>query len=92
MYAALPGHEEALADSSEIAERVEENYEASSLGKRQFPSFQPPEGKTPEDYLRELCEQGLVDRYGDEPPDGGARAARARAGRSSTGWASPRTS
>src|SRR5262249_36618473 len=36
--------------------------------KRHFPVFVPPEGKKPEDYLRELCERGLTDRYGANPP------------------------
>ena len=67
MYAAMPGHEEALANSVRIAELVEENYKSLNLGKRQFPSFKPPGEKSPEDYLRELCEQGLRDRYGDSP-------------------------
>jgi len=67
MYAAMPGHEEALATSVRIAELVEENYKSLNLGKRQFPSFQPPGQKTPEDYLRELCEQGLRDRFGENP-------------------------
>ena len=48
--------------------------------------------KTPEDYLRELCEAGLRERYGDEPAARGSRAAGPRAGRSSTGWGSPPTS
>ena len=47
MYAALPGHEEALAQSAKIAEMVEDNYKSFNLGKRQFPSFQPPDEKTP---------------------------------------------
>ena len=68
MYEALPGHEEALATSVRIAELVEDNYKSLNLGKRQFPSFKPPGEKTPEDYLGELCEQGMRDRYGDAPP------------------------
>lgn len=68
MYAAMPGQDEALANSARIAEMVEENYKSLNLGKRQFPSFQPPDQKTPEAYLRELCEQGMLDRYGDSPP------------------------
>ena len=80
MYEALAGQEEALAATAVIAEGVEENYESLDLGKRQFPSFQPPDRKTPEDYLRELCEQGVRDRYGADPSPGGERAARARAG------------
>ncbi len=67
MYAAMPSHEEALATSARIAEMIEPNYESFGLGKRQFPSFHPPAEKTPEDYLRELCEEGLRDRYGDAP-------------------------
>jgi DNA polymerase-3 subunit alpha len=68
MYAAMPGHEEALAASTRIAEMVEPQYESLKLGRRCFPSFQPPEDKSPEDYLRELCEEGLRKRYGEIPP------------------------
>jgi len=68
MYAAMPGHDEALAMSSRIANLVEPNYTSFGLGKRCFPSFKPPGQKTPEDYLRELCEVGLVKRYGEPTP------------------------
>jgi DNA polymerase-3 subunit alpha len=68
MYDAMPGHDEALAMSARIAELVEPNYETLGLGKRCFPSFDPPDQKTPEDYLRELCETGLVERYGEHAP------------------------
>src|SRR5207253_5009724 len=34
---------------------------------RHFPVFSPPDRKKPEVYLRELCRQGLRDRYGDTP-------------------------
>jgi DNA polymerase III subunit alpha len=67
MYAAMPGHEEALATSAWIAGMVEPHYESLGLGRRCFPSFTPPQGKTPEDYLRDLCEEGLRERYGDNP-------------------------
>ena len=70
MYAAMPGHEEALAQSSRIAEMVEPHYESLQFGRRCFPSFQPPEGKTAEDHLRELCEEGVRMRYGENPPPG----------------------
>jgi len=63
MYAALPGHEEALARSQEIANMVDIDLE---LGKRYFPTFQPPKQKTSEDYLRELCIAGLKERYADQ--------------------------
>ncbi len=68
MYDFLPGMDEALAMSQRIALDVEENYGSLGLGKRQFPSFQAPDQKTAEEYLQELCEQGLKERYGDPPP------------------------
>ena len=68
MYSFLPGMDEALAISARIAGGIEENYGSLGLGKRQFPSFQAPEAKTAEEYLQELCEQGLRERYGDPPP------------------------
>lgn len=64
MYAALPGCEDALQRSQEIADSVHIDLE---LGKRHFPSFKPPAGKPSEDYLRELCLAGLRDRYANEP-------------------------
>jgi len=67
MYAAMPEHEEALATSARIAGMVEPHYESFGLGRRCFPSFDPPDHKTPEEYLRELCEAGLRERYGDNP-------------------------
>ncbi len=68
MYAAMPGHDEALAMSTRIANLVEPNYPSLGLGKRCFPSFKPPGEATPESYLRELCEAGLVKRYGEPVP------------------------
>ena len=73
MYAAMPGHDEALAASARIANLVEPHYADLGLGKRCFPSFQPPGEATPEAYLRELCEAGLVKRYGDPNPPEAAR-------------------
>ena len=68
MYSFLPGMDETLAISARIAEGIEENYSSLGLGKRQFPSFQAPEEKSAEEYLQELCERGLRERYGDPPP------------------------
>ncbi len=70
MYAAMPEHAEALATSARIAAMVEPHYESLGFGRRCFPSFQPPDQKTPESYLRELCEEGLALRYGQNPPEG----------------------
>ena len=64
MYASFPEHPEAVSRSQEIADAVDLELE---LGKRHFPAFALPPGRTAADYLRELCEQGLRERYaGDE--------------------------
>ena len=64
MYASFPGLDEALKQSQLIADSVNIELE---LGKRHFPNFSPPESKTTADYLRELCLQGLRERYADKP-------------------------
>ena len=64
MYAAFPGHEEAVARSQQIADGVSIELD---LKHRYFPVYAPPDQKSPSDYLRELCIQGLTERYaGDE--------------------------
>ena len=35
--------------------------------KRHFPVFTPPGGQTSEDYLKELCLEGLKEQYADRP-------------------------
>ena len=82
MYAAMPGHEEALATSARIAELVEENYESLDLGKRQFPSFQPPgredaRGVPPRALRGRACATATA-----------TTRRRGRASGSSTSWAS----
>ncbi len=64
MLEAFPGHEDAVKRSQEIADSVDIELE---LGNRHFPVYTPPEEKTSEDYLRELCLEGLRDRYSDCP-------------------------
>ncbi len=64
MYAAFEGYEESLRRTQEIADSVDIQLE---LGRRHFPVFTPPDGKTSEDYLRELCLAGLEQRYRDNP-------------------------
>ncbi len=64
MAAAFPGHDEALRRSQEIADTVDIDLD---LGKRHFPTFHPPENKSTENYLRELCLAGLKKRYVNLP-------------------------
>jgi DNA polymerase III subunit alpha len=63
MYAAFPGFEDAVSRSQEIANRVDIQLDLKS---RHFPVFQPPAGKRDIDYLRELCEEGMKFRYGED--------------------------
>jgi DNA polymerase-3 subunit alpha len=55
---------EAITNSRVIADRCNVVLE---LGKNKLPVFPVPEGKTPESYLRELCEVGMHERYGEHP-------------------------
>ena len=66
MYRLFPDFADAVARSQEIADAVDIDID---FKKRHFPVFTPPAGRTPEDFLRELCEQGLKERYGETPPE-----------------------
>lgn len=63
MYKSFPAHADAVAMAQQIADRVDINLDFKT---RHFPIFVPPPGKTDKEHLRELCEKGLVTRYGDE--------------------------
>jgi DNA polymerase-3 subunit alpha len=64
MYQLFGGQEEAVQRSQEIADgcHIELDFHA-----RHFPVFTPPGQKSPEEYLRELCETGLKERFGEQP-------------------------
>ncbi|MCA9219894.1 MAG: DNA polymerase III subunit alpha [Planctomycetales bacterium] len=64
MYSYFPGLEDAVARSQQIADSVDIDLE---LGKRHFPTYSVPKEQTAEEYLRELCIQGLKERYQDTP-------------------------
>jgi DNA polymerase-3 subunit alpha len=57
---------EALARTLEVAERCNVEIE---LGRILLPKFPTPDGRDAFDYLVELCEEGLVRRYGRETPE-----------------------
>jgi DNA polymerase-3 subunit alpha len=65
MYALFPQQQEAVKRTQEIADSccIELDFR-----KRHFPVFTPPGQRTPEEYLRQLCAEGLRARYGAEPP------------------------
>lgn len=65
MKAKFGNYHEAVANTVALAERCQLKL---SLGKSHLPRYQPiPEGMDADAYLRDLCEQGLIERYGDEP-------------------------
>jgi DNA polymerase-3 subunit alpha len=52
---------QALAATLEIAEKCDLKIE---LGQNKFPAYAVPEGETRDGFLRRLCEEGLVRRFG----------------------------
>lgn len=56
LFADMP---EALANTMEIARRCNVTFD---LGNNRLPHFEVPEGYTSESYLREVAQQGLMDR------------------------------
>ncbi len=65
MQQVFPYAREALENTHKIAERC--NVEIV-FGEQKVPKFDVPEGYDAFSYLKELCEEGLVKRYGDPPP------------------------
>ncbi|MDP4132783.1 MAG: DNA polymerase III subunit alpha [Bacillota bacterium] len=53
---------ECLDNTEKIAEMCNVEFDFS---KSHLPNFDVPEGKTSEQYLRELCSEGLKERYGE---------------------------
>jgi len=53
---------EAITNTLEIGERCRVDLE---FGRSKYPEYPVPVGKTREGYLRELCYQGLRERYGE---------------------------
>ena len=64
MYAAFPGREEALRRSQEIADSVDIELDLAS---GTFPSTPCRRNVAAEDRLRQLCLDGLRERYADDP-------------------------
>jgi DNA polymerase-3 subunit alpha len=64
MQEAFADHPEAISNTVEIAERCD--VQLSLNEKNILPVFETPFGKSDDVYLRELCEEGLKERYGDD--------------------------
>ncbi len=65
MAALYPEYPEALSNTLELAEKCNVNIE---LGRVILPVFEVPQGQSEASYLRELCQKGLAERYGDPVP------------------------
>jgi DNA polymerase-3 subunit alpha len=61
----FPGHEDALRRTLEVAERCSVDL---PLGQILLPEYPIPDGRESFDYLVELCEAGLLRRYGKITP------------------------
>jgi DNA polymerase-3 subunit alpha len=61
MRALFRDHPEACDNTLAIAERCHLEIE---FGKPKYPDFSPPEGLTQNQYLRQICEEGVRQRYG----------------------------
>lgn len=62
MAALFADRPDAITNTLVIAERCHAKLE---FGQSKYPDYLPPEGKTREGYLRELCEEGVRSRYGE---------------------------
>ncbi len=56
---------EAVENTRKIADRCTTTLE---LGHNHLPVFEVPDGKDADAYLKELCDEGMVFRYGSHPP------------------------
>ena len=63
LFADMP---EAVANTQRIAELCDVELDFSQL---RLPEFKPPDGMTPEQYLENLCRDGLAMRYPDPSPE-----------------------
>ena len=64
MSALFSAYEGAVENTSKIADMCNLEFE---FGKRHLPEFQLPPGYDSFSYLKELCDKGYQERYGDNP-------------------------
>lgn len=65
MLEAMPNCPEAVANTAHIAERCNVEFE---FGKTKLPHFEVPEGWNHFEWFSMLCNKGLIERYGKNPP------------------------
>lgn len=62
MRSLFPDFQEACDNTSLISERCNVEF---TFGEYHLPEFIPPKGYSNKEYLRKLCEEGLIKRYGE---------------------------
>ena len=72
MRAAFPNFDDAIERTEEIARRCQVDFDFSTT---HLPSFPLPEGETNVGYLRRLCQEGLLRKYGPDRTDAQERMA-----------------
>ena len=66
MYESFKNMPEVLENTVKIAEKCNVEFE---FGVTKLPNYEVPEGyKTHSEYFRKLCNDGLINRYGENPP------------------------
>ena len=65
MYALFPNELEALENTQKIADRCNVEIE---FGQYKLPIFDVPNGLNSFVYLKQVCDAGLISRYGDDAP------------------------
>lgn len=66
MYEIFKEYPEALENTVKIAERCNVDFDFDKI---HLPRYEVPADTSPEKYLRNLCEEGLVARYGENPSE-----------------------
>jgi DNA polymerase-3 subunit alpha len=62
MIASFKDHPECITNTREIAQRCNLELDFSKV---HLPKYEPPTGKTKEEFLKELCQKGLKERFGN---------------------------
>ena len=66
MRSLFPNLPEAFENTQKIAERCNVEF---TFGTYHLPEFVPPDGSTPLEYFRRLCNEGFQERYPDAPQE-----------------------
>lgn len=60
---------EACDNTNLIAERCNVSIKLDATSTERYPEFEPPDGTPREDYMRRICYDGLLERYGQQRID-----------------------